>query len=148
MLLCIIQVLNKQNTLSVSQSFKIIIIIIIIIKWQRKSEDTLTSSLPSMLNSLLWLGKDTIINACDPMQNLGQIQILYKLGQTHLTWIKLDPVDLDNADDPTRFQPYYSKPMYQLKYLLMLHHLGLVQYFCKRMPMTGSPLVFLQGLCL
>ena len=52
-----------------------------------------------MLNSLLWLGTDAIINACDPMQNQGQNWILYKSDHTHLTQTKHDP------DDPTWFQP-------------------------------------------
>ena len=46
-----------------------------------------------------------IINARDPMQNPGQTQIFYIVGQTRLTQTKRDPVDLDNPDDPTRFQP-------------------------------------------
>ena len=40
------------------------------------------------------------------MHNPGQTWILYKPGQTHLTQTKCDPVDLDNPDDPTRFQPW------------------------------------------
>ena len=60
-----------------------------------------------MLNSLLWLGAKAIINAGDPMQNPGQTWIFYKPGQTHLTRTKRDLVDLDNPDDPTRFQPWY-----------------------------------------
>ena len=59
-----------------------------------------------MLNSLLWLGTDSIINARDPIQKPGQTQIFYKPGQTRLTWTKCDPVDPDNPDDPTRFQPW------------------------------------------
>ena len=45
---------------------------------------------------------DVIINACDPMQNLGQTRIFYKAGQT---WAKRDPVDPGDPDDPTRLQP-------------------------------------------
>ena len=45
-----------------------------------------------MLNSLLWSGTDVIIQPRDPMQNPGQTQ-------------KHDPVDLENPDDLTRFQP-------------------------------------------
>ena len=56
----------------------------------------------STLNSLLWSGPDAIINARDPMQNPGQIRIIYKPGQTRLTRTKCDPVD---PDDLTRFQP-------------------------------------------
>ena len=66
-----------------------------------KIRDTLPSSPSSMLNSLLWSGTDTIINACDPIENPGQTQIFYKLGQTHLTRTKRDPVDPDNLDDLT-----------------------------------------------
>ena len=40
------------------------------------------------------------------MQDPGQIRIFYKLGQTHLTQTKREPVDLDNPDDPTRYQPW------------------------------------------
>ena len=58
-----------------------------------------------MLNSLLWSGTNAIINARDPMQNPDQIRIFYKPGQTHLTWAKRDPVDPDNLDDLTWFQP-------------------------------------------
>ena len=32
----------------------------------------------------VWSGPDAIINSRDPMQNLGQTRIFYKLGQTHL----------------------------------------------------------------
>ena len=32
--------------------------------------------------------------------------LLYKPGQTHLTRTKRDLVDLDNPDNPTRFQPW------------------------------------------
>ena len=32
----------------------------------------------------------------------GQIQIIYKLGQTCLIWTKRDPVDLDDLDDSTQ----------------------------------------------
>ena len=31
------------------------------------------------------------------MQNLGQIQIIHKLGQTRLIWTKRDPDDLDDS---------------------------------------------------
>ena len=48
---------------------------------------------------------DAIINAHDTMQNLGQTWIFYKPGQNQLTWTKHDPVDLDNLDDLTWFQP-------------------------------------------
>ena len=61
-----------------------------------------------MLNSLLWSGTDAIINAHDPMQNPGQTQIFYKLGKTHWTRTEHDPVDPDNPDDPTRFQPSFN----------------------------------------
>ena len=37
------------------------------------------------------------------MQNPGQTQIFYKVGQTHLTWTKRDP---DNPEDLTGFQPW------------------------------------------
>ena len=57
-----------------------------------------------MLNSLLWSGTDAIINAHDPMQNLGQTRIFYYPGQTRLTRTKRDPVDPDNPVNPTRFQ--------------------------------------------
>ena len=57
------------------------------------------------INLLPWSGTDTIINACDLMQDTGQTRIFYKPGQTRLTWTKCDPVDPDNADDPTQFQP-------------------------------------------
>ena len=60
----------------------------------------LPSSLSSMLNSFLRSGLDTIISACDPTQNLGQIQTFYKLGQPYLTWPKCD---LDNLGGPTQF---------------------------------------------
>ena len=65
----------------------------------KKSGDALPSSSSNMLNSILWSGTDAIINAHDPMQNMGQTQILYKPGQTRLTRTKRDPLDL------TRFQP-------------------------------------------
>ena len=39
------------------------------------------------------------------MQNLGQTQIFYKPGQTHLTRTKCDLVNSDNLDDLTQFQP-------------------------------------------
>ena len=68
-----------------------------------KSGDTLPSSTSSTLNPLLLLGTDAIINARDPMQNLGQTQVFYKPGQTNLTQTKRDP---DNPDNPTRFQPW------------------------------------------
>ena len=61
-----------------------------------------------MPNLLLWLGLDAIINTCDPMQNPGQTWIFYKPDQTRLTRTKRDPVDPDNLDDPTRFQPWYK----------------------------------------
>ena len=44
------------------------------------------------------------------MQNSGQTWVFYKLGQTRLTGTKRDPVDLDNSDDPTQFQPW-QRPM-------------------------------------
>ena len=69
----------------------------------KKKGDTIPSSLSSTPNLLLWSGPDTIINAHDPVQNLGQTRIFYKLGQTHLTQTTRDPVDLDNWDDPARF---------------------------------------------
>ena len=50
-------------------------------------------------------GPDAIINACDTMWNSGQTRISYKAGWAHLTRTKYDPVDPDNPDDPTRFQP-------------------------------------------
>jgi len=45
---------------------------------------------------------DTINNACDPMQNPGQTQIFYKVGQTWMTHKKSDP------DDPTQLQRWYK----------------------------------------
>ena len=48
--------------------------------------------------------RDVIINTCDPMQNPGQTQILYKIGQTRLTQAKCDLVDPDDTDDLTRLQ--------------------------------------------
>ena len=39
------------------------------------------------------------------MQYLAQAQTFYKPGQSRLTQTKCDPVNLDNPDDPTRFQP-------------------------------------------
>ena len=39
------------------------------------------------------------------MQYLAQTQTFYKPGQTRLTRTKHDLVNLDNPDDPTRFQP-------------------------------------------
>ena len=92
--LYLIQVLNDQNTLIVQSILQNMV---------KKKGDTIPSSLSSTPNSLLWLGPDTIINASDPMQNLGQTQIFYKPGQTHLTQTTRDP---DNQDDPTRFQPW------------------------------------------
>ena len=50
-----------------------------------------TSSLP-----------DAIINACNPMQNLGQTRIFLKVDQTYFTWKKCDP---DYPDDPIWFHP-------------------------------------------
>jgi len=44
---------------------------------------------------------DAINNACDPMQNTGQTQMFYKLGQTRMTHKKSDP---DNLDDLTQLQ--------------------------------------------
>ena len=41
---------------------------------------------------------DAIINAYDPLQNLSQTRIFYKVGQTQLTQVKHDP------DDSTWFQ--------------------------------------------
>ena len=48
--------------------------------------------------------QDVIINARDPMQNPGQTQIFYKVGQTWLTREKCDPVD---PDDPTWLQRWF-----------------------------------------
>ena len=45
----------------------------------------------------VWSGQDAIINACDPMQNLGQTRIFYKLGQICFTLTKCDPVDLGDS---------------------------------------------------
>ena len=39
------------------------------------------------------------------MQYLAQTQTFYKSHQTRLTWTKRDLINLDNPDDPTRFQP-------------------------------------------
>ena len=50
------------------------------------------------LSSMLTSGEHTIINARDPMQNLGKTRIFYKLFQTRLTRTKRD------LDDPTQFQ--------------------------------------------
>ena len=72
-----------------------------------KIRGTLSSSLLSTLNSLLWLGTDAIINTRDSMQNPGQTWIFYKLGETHLTRTKCDPVDPDNPNNLARFQPGY-----------------------------------------
>ena len=52
--------------------------------------------------------RDVIINACDPMQNPGQTQIFYKAGQTRLIPAKRNLVDLDNPDDPTWLQHWFS----------------------------------------
>ena len=53
-----------------------------------------------------WVILDAIIiTACDSIQNPGQTWIFYNLGQTRLTRAKLNPVDPDNSDDPTQFQP-------------------------------------------
>ena len=41
------------------------------------------------------------------MQNPGQTQLFHKPCQTLLIWAKHDSVDLDNLDDPTRFQPWF-----------------------------------------
>ena len=38
------------------------------------------------------------------MQNPGQTQTFYKVGQTWLTLAKCDLVDPDDLDDPTRLQ--------------------------------------------
>ena len=62
----------------------------------------LSSTPSSTLNLLFWSGLDTIINACDLMQNLGQTRVFYKPGQTRLTH---DLVGLVDLDDPIRFQP-------------------------------------------
>ena len=99
MQLCIIQVLNDQNTLIVHSILQNMVKII---------RDTLLSSSSSTLNSLLLLGTESIINAHDPMQNADQIRIFIEPGQTHLTKIKHDPVDLDNLVDLTWFQPWYN----------------------------------------
>ena len=48
--------------------------------------------------------RDVIINVHDPMQNPGQTQIFYKVGQTRLTREKCDPVNPDDLDDLTRLQ--------------------------------------------
>ena len=48
--------------------------------------------------------RDVIINARDPLQNLGQTQVFSKAGQTQLTRAKCDPGGPDDLDDPTRLQ--------------------------------------------
>ena len=48
--------------------------------------------------------QDIIINIHDPMQNLGQTRIFYKVGQIRLTQEKSDPVDPNDPDDLTRLQ--------------------------------------------
>ena len=68
------------------------------IKWSILSNHTVN---PTMLNLLLWPGPDTIINICDPMQNPGQTQIFYTLGQTYSSWTKLD------LDDLNQFQTWF-----------------------------------------
>ena len=65
--------------------------------YSKKIQDTLPLSLSNMLNLLLWSGPHAIINTHHPMQNLGQIWIFYKLGQTCLTQAKHDP---DHPNDP------------------------------------------------
>ena len=78
--LCIIQATNDENTLTVQSIFQM--------PWE-ESRDMLLSSSLSTLNSLLWSGPDTNINTCDPVQNLGQGWIFYKLGQIHLIQKKM-----------------------------------------------------------
>ena len=63
----------------------------------------------SKLNSLLWSGPDTIIDACDPIQNPDQTQIIYKPGQTRLTRVKRDPDDLPSFNSGTYYNSHYSK---------------------------------------
>ena len=46
---------------------------------------------------------------CDSKQNLGQTQILYKPGKTHLTQTEHNPVDPNNA---IWFQPLYVPFLY------------------------------------
>ena len=54
-------------------------------------------------NSLLWPEPDAVINAHDPMQISGYIQVFYKPGQICLTRTKHDLSDMDN---PIQFQPW------------------------------------------
>ena len=81
------------------------------------TENTLPSSPSSTLKSLLWSGREVMINARDPMQNPGQTWIFHELGQTHLTRTKHDPVDLDNPDDLTQFQSWCKLCTYLISYL-------------------------------
>ena len=53
------------------------------------------------------------------MQNLGQIQIFYKVGQTRMTQTKRDPIDPDNQDDLTRFQPW-RKTMQNIRFAIYI----------------------------
>ena len=51
--------------------------------------------------------REIIINTCNPMQNPGQTQIFYKVGQIQLTRAKCDPVDPDDSDDPNQLQCWF-----------------------------------------
>ena len=78
-----IQVQHHQNTLIV-QSTPL-----------RESGGLFSLSLLSTLNSSPWSGPNTIIiNPHDPMQNLGQIWIFYKVREP----LDLNKCDLDNSD--------------------------------------------------
>ena len=76
--MCVIQAPNDQNT-AIVQS---ILLNSYILRRMRRC----VSSTPY---SLLWSGRDFIINALDPMQNPGQTWFFYTLG--------LDPLDLDKT---------------------------------------------------
>ena len=77
------------------------------------------------------------INVRDPMQNPGQTQIFYKVGQTQLTWAKSDPVDPDYLNDPTRFQCWIQYLLKQLMNFLLLSLLHGWMYIA-RLLLLGS----------
>ena len=71
------------------------------VSWRESPGELLSSMYTCVLRS----GPYVIINACDTMQNLGQTQIFYKLGQSCLTQTKCDLVDPDKL---AWFQPWYE----------------------------------------
>ena len=73
--------------------------------------------------SSLWSGPDTIIDAGDPMQNLGQTWIFYKPGHSHLIQTKCGP---DNPDDLAWFLLKWGATVLY-EGVLMLHSTLLIQ---------------------